>query len=286
MARRAWLTSQLHENFPTTEILQFDLGNFSDNPTEEGTLRTEGLIEGMDRLGYDVANVGERDLSLGYDEFVRRTEAATFPFVSANIVRRDTREPVFNPYVILDVESQGSAKPLRVGVIGVVRFNPVFLRSGPDDTNLVILPPLEAVKRYLEEVRERSDVVVLLAAIHQDDAHIIAKEVEDIDIILGSYGSIYSTREEAEGDTLICYSGNQGRRIGESRVFVDSTGEVERITSFMHVLTARYPNDPEMQAYVMEVGRKIGEHKRAQSDSKADGATPPAGADGEARGAS
>jgi 2',3'-cyclic-nucleotide 2'-phosphodiesterase (5'-nucleotidase family) len=188
--------------------------------------------------------------------------------------------------VILDVETAASDKPVRVGVIGVVRFNPVFLRSGPDDTNLVILPPLEAVKRYFEEVSERSDVVVLLAAIHQDDAHIIAKEVAGIDVILGSYGSIYSTREEAEGDTLICYAGNQGRRIGESRLFVDSSGEVERITSFMHVLTARYPNNPEMQAYVMEVNQKIGEHRRAQSDGTADGADAPSGTEGEARGAS
>jgi 2',3'-cyclic-nucleotide 2'-phosphodiesterase (5'-nucleotidase family) len=240
----------------------------------------------MARLGYDAANVGERDLSLGYDEFVRRTEGATFPFVSANIVRRDTREPVFNPYVILEVEYPESDDPLRVGVLGVVRFNPVFLRSGPDDSNLVILPPLEAVKRYLEEVSERSDVVVLLAAIHQDDAHIIAKEVPGIDIVLGSYGSIYSTREEVEGDTLICYSGNQGRRVGESRVFVGPDREVERITSFMHVLTARYPNDPEMQEYVMEVGRRVAEHRRARGGGTADGASTPAATEGEARGAS
>jgi 2',3'-cyclic-nucleotide 2'-phosphodiesterase (5'-nucleotidase family) len=240
----------------------------------------------MVRLGYRAANVGERDLSLGYDEFVRRTEHADFPFVSANIVRRDTREPVFDPYLILDVETEASDEPVRVGVLGVVRFNPVFLRSGPDDSDLVILPPLEAVKRYVEEVRERSDVVVLLAAIHRDDAHIIAKEVPGIDIVLGSYGSIYSTREETEGDTLICYAGNQGRRVGESRVFVDEGGKVERVTSFMHILTARYPSDPEMQDYVMEVDRKIADHKQARAEAAADGATPPATTEGESRGAS
>jgi 2',3'-cyclic-nucleotide 2'-phosphodiesterase (5'-nucleotidase family) len=240
----------------------------------------------MERLGYAAANVGERDLSLGYDEFRRRTQGATFPFVSANIVRRDTREPVFDPYVILEVETEGSAEPVRVGVLGVVRFNPVFLRSGPEGSNLVILPPLEAVKRYFEEVRERSDVVVLLAAIHQDDAHIIAKEVRGIDMILGSYGSIYSTREETEGETLLCYAGNQGRRVGESRVFVGDDREVERITSFMHVLSARYPSDPEMQEYVTAVGRKIAEHKRARSEGTAEGAGAAAASGAEARGAS
>lgn len=280
------MTAQLRKNFPSTEFLQFDLGNFSDNPTDEGTLRTEGLIEGMERLGYAAANVGERDLSLGYDEFLRRTAGASFPFVSANIVRRDTREPVFDPYVILNVETEGAKEPVRVGVLGVVRFNPVFLRSGPDGSNLVILPPLEAVKRYIEEVRERSDVLVLLAAVHQDDAHIIAKEVPGIDIILGSYGSIYSTREETEGETLVCYAGNQGRRVGESRLFVGDDHAVERITSFMHVLNARYPSDPEMQEYVTEVHRRIAEHKGARTQGTAESAGPAAAAGAEARGAS
>jgi 2',3'-cyclic-nucleotide 2'-phosphodiesterase (5'-nucleotidase family) len=240
----------------------------------------------MDRLGYAAANVGERDLSLGYDEFRRRTGRASFPFVSANIVRRDTREPVFDPYVILEVETEGSEDPVRVGVLGVVRFNPVFLRSGPDGSHLVILPPLEAVKRYFEELRERSDVVVLMAAIHRDDAHIIAKEVPGIDIILGSYGSIYSTREETEGETLLCYAGNQGRRIGESRVFVGADRDVERITSFMHNLNARYPSDPEMQEYVTGVGRKIAEHKRARSEGAAEGSGAGTATGTEARGAS
>jgi 2',3'-cyclic-nucleotide 2'-phosphodiesterase (5'-nucleotidase family) len=225
-------------------------------------LRTRALIKGMSDLGYVVANVGERDLALGYDDFLGRTSEATFPFISANIVDRDTREPLFKPYVILDVDIAGADEPLRVGMLGVVRFNPVFLKTGPGESELIIVPPMEAVKRYYDEVRERSDVVVVMAALHRDDAHIIAREVTGIDLVLGAYGAMYSTQLDLEGDTVISYAGNQGRRIGETRLFLDDRS-LARVLPFMHNLTAQYPAVAEVQDYVLESLREIGRQKAA-----------------------
>jgi 2',3'-cyclic-nucleotide 2'-phosphodiesterase (5'-nucleotidase family) len=206
-----------------------DAGNFSDNPTPEGNVKTRTLIDAMGRLGYAAANVGERDLTLGYDEFMKQTSRAKFPFVSANIVRRDS--------------------------------------------NLVIVPPGEALKRYMPELREQADLIVLLAGLHNDDAHLLARQVPGIDVIVGSYGAIYSTREEKEGDTQIYYAGNQGRHFGETRLYLGSDNKIERTTAFMHPLDARYPSDPDMVAMVNEVMDKI---HQAQGVSP----TPPRGASG------
>jgi 5'-nucleotidase/UDP-sugar diphosphatase len=251
-----------------------DAGNFSDNPTPEGNVKTRTLIDAMGRLGYAAANVGERDLTLGYDEFMKQTSRAKFPFVSANIVRRDTKEPVFKPYVVLDLRTgKDRTTHTRLGIIGVTRFNPVFLKSGPEGSNLVIVPPGEALKRYMPELREQADLIVLLAGLHNDDAHLLARQVPGIDVIVGSYGAIYSTREEKEGDTQIYYAGNQGRHFGETRLYLGSDNKIERTTAFMHPLDARYPSDPDMVAMVNEVMDKI---HQAQGVSP----TPPRGASG------
>jgi 2',3'-cyclic-nucleotide 2'-phosphodiesterase (5'-nucleotidase family) len=252
-------------------VLLLDVGNFSDNPTEEGDIKTRALLEAMGRLGYGAANVGERDLASGYGEFVERTAGVAFPLISTNIVRRDTREPVFKPYTVLEVPWGTEGGTVRVGLLGVVRFNPTFLKSGPDQTNLVIVPPGEALKRHLPEVRERSDVVILMAAVHRDDAHLLAREHAGIDLILGSYGAIVSAREEAEGATRICYAGNQGQRFGETRIFLGSEKRIERTLSFTHDLTARYPSDPEMTEFVNRVAVKINELKGAHAAPKPGG---------------
>lgn len=256
-----------------------DTGNFSDNPTPEGEAKTRLLIDGMGRLGYAASGVSERDLAMGYDEFMRRTAGAKFPFVSANIVREDTKEPVFKPYIIVESKRSGGKSPVRIGVLGVARFNPVFRKAGPEDTNLVILPPSDAVKRYIETVRKNSDIVVLLGSIHKDDAREIVRAVPGIDFVFGAYGGIYSAVEEAEGATRLVYTGNQGKRMGETRVYLGPDGRMVSQNSYLYFLTANYPDDPEMAAFVQQSLATLNQFKPvakpAPDRSTAGGATGP-----------
>ena len=235
-----------------------DSGNFSDNPTPAGEIKTRALVDAMGRIGYGAVNVGERELLMGYQEFVRKTEGATFPFVSTNIIRQDTKEPVFKPFTILEVGRGESRPAVRVGVLGVVRFNPLFLKSGPDKSNLVIASPRDMVKRYLPEARRRSDVVVLLAALPRDDARLLAREVPGIDFVMGAYGGAVTTSELKEGDARIVYAGNQGKELGETRLYLEGN-KVAASVSYMYNLSARYPDDEAMKQFMNEVASKIGE---------------------------
>jgi 2',3'-cyclic-nucleotide 2'-phosphodiesterase (5'-nucleotidase family) len=261
LSRRAWLLKQIDAAFPTVPKLLVDTGNFSDNPSEEGDIRTKGLLEGMGRLGYQVANVGERDLSLGYDDFVQRTAGSPIKFVSANVVRQDTKAAAFAPYTIVELKRGGGKKPLKVAVTGVMRYSPVWLKAGPDGTNLVIARPADQVRSLLPEMRKSADVVVLLAAMSKGDATQLANDVPGLDFVLGSYGGAYNYNEEVVGGARILYSGNQGKRIGETRVYLDAAGKVATTTSFMHFLTARYGDDPKMAAFVDQVSAQVNKVK-------------------------
>ncbi len=231
-----------------------------------GDVKTGALVQAMGELGYRAANIGFRELNMGYDAFVKRVEGASFPFISANVVRKDTGEPVFQPYTILDMELHGG-KTIKVGVLGVVRFNPVFLKAGPEGSNLMVARPETMIARYLPEVREKSDLVVLLAALHREDAKSIAGKMEGIDIILGSYAGIVSGRDIVVGDTWIFYAGNQGMRVGETRLFFNEQGGWEDPLSYMHFLTMRFPEKQEMLDYVNGVVVKTNAVKRAAASS-------------------
>jgi 2',3'-cyclic-nucleotide 2'-phosphodiesterase (5'-nucleotidase family) len=268
----------LQSKFTDAGFVLLDTGNFSDNPTPEGEAKTRLLIEGMGRLGYAASGVSERDLAMGYDEFTRQTAGAKFPFVSSNIVREDTKEPVFKPYVIVESKRSGGKPPVRIGVLGVVRLNPVFRKAGPDDTNLVILPPLDALKRYIETVRKNSDIVVLLGSIHKDDAREVVRALPGIDFVFGAYGGIYSSAEEAEGATRLFYTGNQGKRMGETRVYLGPDGRMVSQNSYLYFLTANYPDDPEMAAFVQKSLATLNQFKPAAKqgpERSAGGATGP-----------
>lgn len=257
----------------------FDSGNFSDNPTEAGDLRTAALLEAMKRLGYRAVNIGERDLMLGYDDFVKRTQGLGMAFVSTNIVKQGTKEPVFPPSTVFEVKGS-SGKPVRIGVLGVSRYNPVWQKAGPAGSNLGLVPPAGMIATYLPELRKKSDIVVLLAALSKEDAHDLAKQFPDLDLILGAYAGMFSTVEEREGRVLISYTGNQGKRIGESRVTLDDSHRVADVVSYMHFLTVHYPEDKVMQDSIAAVSAKTAPPeapKKADAKEAVPVASPPAG---------
>jgi 2',3'-cyclic-nucleotide 2'-phosphodiesterase (5'-nucleotidase family) len=268
--------SQLQTNYPATPFVLLDTGNFSDNPTEAGDLRTAALLQSMKKLGYKAINVGDRDLTFGYDDFVKRTEGLGLIFVSANIVKQGTTEAVFPPYTVIEAKGT-SGKPVRIGVLGVDRYNPIWQKAGPAGTNLGMASPGDAIGTYLPELRAKSDVVVLLASISKEDAHDLAKRFQDIDLVLGAYGGIFNTVEENEGRVRIYYTGNQGKRIGESRVTLDPKRRVADVTSYLHFLTVRYPEDKAMQDAVTEVLAKIPKSAELQKPQKLAVAPAPAG---------
>jgi len=245
LARRAWLVNQIRTNYPETPLVLLDAGNFSDNPTEKGDLRTAALLKEMVNLGYKAVSIGDRDLTMGYDDLMKRIEGLPMQFVSTNIVAQGTTNPVFPPYAVVETKGK-DGKPIRIGVLAVIRYTPVWQKSGPKGTNLATAPVVDMVRRYYGEVRAKSDLVVLLASLAKDDVREIAKQLPELDMIVGSYGGIYSGKEEREGKVAIYYTGNQGKRIGESRITLDASRRPAEIRTYMHFLTANYPSDRQM----------------------------------------
>jgi 2',3'-cyclic-nucleotide 2'-phosphodiesterase (5'-nucleotidase family) len=257
LSRRQWILDQIKKTYPGAPIALLDTGNFSDNPTPEGSARTRMLLESMAKLGYKAAGVGERDLALGYDDFKKLTNGIALPFVSTNIVTEGTLDPVFPPYTIVTVAGKGGSS-IRLGVLSVVRYNPVWQKSGPHGTNLAIAQPLAMLKRYAPEVRAKSDILIVLASLAKDDAYDLPRQIPGIDLVLAAYGGIYSTVEEKIGETPVLYLGNQGKRIAETRIMVDGAKHVSELTTYMHFLTARYPEDPTMKSAVASLKSKTG----------------------------
>lgn len=243
-------------------MVLLDSGNFSANPTPEGIAKTEALIKGMGLLGYSAANVGERDVRGGFDAFAQRTSGARFPMLSANIVRNDGKQPVFPPSAVIEATSPSGKRTVRIGVIGLVRFNPIFRKDGPDGSKLEIVHPNEVIAREIKKLRaQKVELVILLAALHRDDARRIARAHPGIDFVVGSYGGVYMTEREGEEGAWVLYAGNQGKQIGETRIFFGESGQRPEVVNKLHFLADLYPMDPEIQKFVNGSMRGIAKRK-------------------------
>jgi 2',3'-cyclic-nucleotide 2'-phosphodiesterase (5'-nucleotidase family) len=232
-----------------------DSGNFSDNPTPAGDRKTTILLQAMDDLGYAAANVGERDLKGGYDRFRERSAEAKLTLLSANIVRADTKRPVFHPYAVVEATAREGGKTIRVGLIGVARFNPLFRKPGPEGSELEIVHPVERVKQELAALKQQGvELVILLAAMHREDARRLLQELPGIDFVVGSYGGMAATQVDEPTGTWLLYSGNQGKRLGESRIFLGKKEGRRPPINRLHYLTSVYPADEKMMVFLNRAG--------------------------------
>jgi 2',3'-cyclic-nucleotide 2'-phosphodiesterase (5'-nucleotidase family) len=231
------------------------VGNVFDVATAEGDLKTAALLEGMERMGYRVVNIGERDVRMGYDDFKRRTEKSKLTFISANIVRHDTKQPVFQPHALLDIPAAEGKRRIKVGVVGALRYNSLFLRAGPAGSNMLVDQPKERVAAEVQALRAKgAEIVVLLAAMSKDDVTALVQQVPGIDFALGAYGGVWTDSVERVGDTTVSYCANKGQRMGELRVFIDEkTRRLSHSSGRLHYLTAVYPSDQAMLEFVNAV---------------------------------
>ena len=142
MIRSTRRSYQIAAKYPSTPALLVDSGNFSDIPTPQGKARTQALLDGMETLGYQAVNVGERDVRQGYDALMATLDGRDVPLLSANLVDKETQKPVFPPYAIVEAPAFDGSGTTKVGVIGVLRYNPIFRKAGRDGGQLAILHPV------------------------------------------------------------------------------------------------------------------------------------------------
>ncbi len=202
-------------------------------------LQSEGrvLVEGMNLAHYDAMVVGRMDVLLGFDVLRERAAEASFAVLSANIVDPDTQEPLFEPYVIIE----------RGGVtIGIVGISDQDVASMPETrSGAVYLDAVETTRRYVSELRDQVDVLMVLSRLGKADNVALAAQVPGINVIVGGKTRRLTQEPEREGDTLITEMSYNGERCGKLTVFVGADGAPYDYVQQVIALTEDWPDDPE-----------------------------------------
>ncbi len=170
------------------KILLLDTGNLlfrkppqTETKRRDALLRVDLLIQSYNEMGYEVVNVGEKDLMMGLKFLSDASQKAKFSFVSANLVDKKTGKCVFKPYVVKEIAG------LRIGIVGLLddQFNPTLEEKDP---GLNIIEPSSGLKAAIKGLREYCDFIVILSQLGESKDKKLARENRDIDLILGGGG--------------------------------------------------------------------------------------------------
>lgn len=159
-------------------------------------------------FGFDAATLGNHEFDYGWEQVTRFMQTARFPVVTANVVDGEGRLLTAQPYVVL------TANGVRVAVIGAILGD---LRQYETPGKLGAwhaLPVIETVRKYADEVRGKSDLIVVLGHLNDAEAIQILHEVPAVSVVVSGHDHTgLRTPDEYQGRINVRVSG-YGREFG------------------------------------------------------------------------
>lgn len=176
----------------------------------------QAVTTAMSLMGYDAMAVGNHDFDWGQDVLAQRAKEASFPFLATNVVATGsgTLPSYLKPYIVKDL---GIAK---VGVIGVTNPDSNTIVKASSVAGLRFGPATD-VRRFVNELRPRVDILVVLAHIGSADAAKLAQEVPGIDVIVAAHDHRPLQTARLEGATTIVDAGAYTQYVGHLEIVVD-----------------------------------------------------------------
>lgn len=204
VARMATVFADWTKDYPHRVLV--DVGNSSVTAHESGETINAFTFSALDRLGYDAVNCGDNEATLSLDELRALSKDRKFRLISANLVRADTRAPIFPTYHIL------RRRGLRIALIGVLREDILPKHPGK---GVRLISPAAALKGAINVVKDESDLIVVLAFLPPEEIYELARRHPEVHVFLGGLTQVSSAPYEVAGprtspSSLVSYLGDQG----------------------------------------------------------------------------
>lgn len=179
------------ERAKTPGLLLIDSGDFSQGSPYYNFYKGEVEVELMNRMGYDVATIGNHEFDFGLENMARIFRMAKFPIVCANYDFTGTSvEGLVKPYTII------KRNGLKIGLFGLSP-QPRGLVDTTKFVGVKYLDPAETAERMaaLLKTKKKCDVVICVSHLGWENEELtdqmLVPATRDIDIVLGGHSHTY-----------------------------------------------------------------------------------------------
>lgn len=171
------------------------------------------MIALMNRLGYDVATLGNHEFDHGQAFLGRMIDSMAFEVVCANVTSDTCTFPQLPPYVVLDKDG------IRIGFVGVVTNyeGPGHPAGNASSFEGLEFPDPQAMAmKYAAELRPKVDLLVLVSHMGDDrDVELLGKETR-FDVVIG--GHTHVKVDSLVNGTLLTQTGKYLKNVGVTAV--------------------------------------------------------------------
>lgn len=220
-------------------VLVVDCGDTFDAAKNVPKLRAETVLKGMDQMGYDALNLGERELSLGIDFLAAVIKDLKFPIISANIATgKKEYSSVIRPYVIKKIGS------VRVGITGglpEVLLTPNSQKEGDIQAKNTV----DALKAILPDMKKQSDIIIFMSHFGDDGTQnlLLHHQISGIDIVIAGHGRNMIETPKVVGGAILLQNSMGGEYLGKLVLKLGKNHGIAEWHNEIIALTDKVPED-------------------------------------------
>ena len=231
-------------------------------------------------------NLGWNDLAFDTEFLNKMRSRAAFPLITSNVVYKDSGLPFGEKYIIKTVGN------IRVGILGVMPLEPIGEVADPHDDScpekqknpehahdqekhapfpeqLEIIPPEDALKGLLPEVRKQADLVILLSQCGYKGTMLLVNKLDGIDLAISG---LKPTNKAEKSRVPIMQTAHIGKRLGYVKLTLNDAGQIIKTEDQMIRLNGFIPSEGRVIKLTSDdIGKKIreGELRKMEKEAKA-----------------
>jgi 2',3'-cyclic-nucleotide 2'-phosphodiesterase (5'-nucleotidase family) len=140
------------------------------------------VYEIANRMGIDISTLGNHEFDYGWKQILTFIKVAKFPIVSANVQNDAGGLLTGKGYAIKQVGG------LRVAVIGVLLADLKGNFSTAEQTGpWNVTRAVDAVRSAIPLVKDKSDIIIVLGHLHDDETDTILREVPEVALVVAGH---------------------------------------------------------------------------------------------------
>jgi len=248
MAWMATAVKSIRQKKGTENVILLDGGDtFSDDQLGNLT-KGEAMIRIMNELDYDLMVLGNHDFDYSLKRTRELEKMANFPMLAANVIDQETGNPIFKePYILFNRDA------LNIGVLPVGYRNTPLTGNPKNIQGLKFTNGLEAIEKYLPELKSKADIVILLSHEGMAVDKIIAEKISGIDLIIGAHSHDIIEPPIKINQTYIVQALSDAAVLGETELLVSNKKLTGINTQYHYLWHDKYTADQNSEQLIQKL---------------------------------
>jgi hypothetical protein len=224
--------------------LRLDAGDAIQGTQDFEIMEYYSILKAFEMMRFQALNIGAREAQLSAETHRKISADTHAPLVSANLIDTLTGEPIHAPFIETSI---GSQRVIITGILDTESMDSEALGDG-----LSLADPILTLRDQLPELRQRCDVLILLAFANENRLRVMAEQFYEADFILGGDVSQPSGNTRQINQSHVFYVANESRTLGFINFKLSESPDHKRTQ--IEVLNARpellYEEIPEAPAII------------------------------------